>query len=305
MVKYFLLETDDNPGTSAEVERFDLPRRETSKGLILDITAQQNGTCIATRTGLASQIDQVRIGTAESNRVSEVDGEDLDAFNVLVGNHALFDAAACSDNSRVVHGMVYPFDQFIMSPQIDYGEEFGLTGNAARNLEIAYAADGSNVDDKRLAIGIVTVPESRTKGFVDFHRTAYCASNGSNQRIDVPEGGKLLGVETFETTGAADVTADGAHRTDQSVEEMAVTINRNDVLGPIYTTTAQQHNGHYEIGSISDEGYSLWNFGIFSRRATPGIPTNGEIGQNWQIRQLGGDAADAVRTYIIRQNRNV
>ena len=88
MVKYFLLEQDDNPGTAAETDSRDLPRTETTKALIFDITAQQSATTAATRAAVAAQIDQIRIGAQESNRVSEIDGEDLDAYNVLLGNHA-------------------------------------------------------------------------------------------------------------------------------------------------------------------------------------------------------------------------
>ena len=60
-MKYYLLEADDNPSTSAEVDSRDLPRTETIKSLILDVTAQQSSTTAATRSNLAAQIDQIRI----------------------------------------------------------------------------------------------------------------------------------------------------------------------------------------------------------------------------------------------------
>jgi len=302
-MKYYLLEADDNPSTSAEVDSRDLPRTETIKSLVLDITAQQSTTTAATRTNLAAQIDQIRIGAAESNRVSEIDGEDLDAFNVLNGNHTNFHSST-TDNGRVNLGMVYPFDPFCMSPEVDFNQPFGLSGQVARKVEISYAADGSNIDDKRLALGIVTAPTA-SNGYVAFHRDSFTAANNVNNFTDIPQPGKLLGVFNYETTGADDVTTDGAHRSGQTIQEQAVTINRKDVLGTIYTTTAAAMQGGYET-SLTDSGYSFWNLGFTNKVGSLGVPTgNSEIPQNMEIRTKGGSAADACRVYAVTLNTNV
>ena len=300
-MKYYLLETDDNPGSSAEVESRDLPRTETIKSLIFDITAQQSSGTAATRQNVAGQIDQIRIGAAESNRVSEIDGEDLDAFNVLHGNNTMFNSAA-SDNARISLGYVYPFDPFALSPECDYNQPFGMSGDVARKVELSYAADGSNIDDKRIAVGIITSP-TQTGGYVAFHRDSYTASSGVNNFTDIPQPGKLLGVLNFETTGASDITSDGDHRTTQTIREQSITINRKDVLGPIYTTTMAAHNGNYE-GSITDEGYSFWNLGFTNKVGSLGVPTSGSIPDNMEIRSLGG-AANAARVYATTLNSNV
>ena len=301
-MKYYLLEADDNPGSSAEVDSRDLPRQETIKSLILDITAQQSSTTAATRANLAAQIDQVRIGAAESNRVSEIDGEDLDAFNILNGNHTNFHSST-TNNGRVNLGMVYPLDPFTCSPEVDYNQPFGLSGSVARKLEIAYAADGTNIDDKRLAIGIITTPTS-TNGYTAFHRDSYTASNNVNNFTNIPQPGKLLGVFNFETTSADDVTTYGGHWTAQTIQEQAITINRKDVLGTIYTTTAAAAQGGYET-LLSDSGYSFWNLGFTNKVGGLGVPTQGQIPQNMEIRSKGGSSADAARVYAVTLNSNV
>jgi len=302
-MKYYLLEADDDPSTGSEISSRDLPRNETAKALIFDITAQQSSATAATRVNLAAQIDQIRIGAAESNRVSEIDGEDLDAFNVLNGNEVNFDSSA-ADNARVSLGYVYPFDPFCLSPEVDFNQPFGISGNVARKVEIAYAADGSNIDDKRVAIGIVTSPTA-TSGYVAFHRDAYTVANAVNNFTDVPQPGKLLGVFNFETTSAADVTSDGVHRTGQTIQEQAITINRKDVLGHIYPTTAAAMSGNY-TANLTDTGYSFWNLGFTNKVGGLGVPSgSSEIPQNMEIRTKGGSSADATRVYAVTLNTNV
>ena len=48
-IKYYLLETDDDPGTGAETDNRDLPRDSVTKCLIFDAIAQTNGTSAGTR----------------------------------------------------------------------------------------------------------------------------------------------------------------------------------------------------------------------------------------------------------------
>lgn len=302
MVQYYLLDTDINPGASAEVDSRDLPRQGTTKALIFDITAQQSSITAATRTAVDGQIDQIRIGAEESNRISEIDGEDLSAYNALLGNHTLFDSAA-TDNTRIVSGYTYGFDPFMTAPQIDYNQPFGITGKVARKVEVSFAADGGNIDDKRVAIGIV-VDNNASNGYVTFHRDSYTAASGSTNWTDVPQPGKFLGVLNFETNGASDITTDGDHRTTQDIKEQAITINRRDVMGPIYTTTMAAMNGSYEIGSIQDEGYSLWNLGIHNKAGGLGLPKASRIPNDMEIRSVGGNTG-AVRTYAITLNDNV
>jgi len=54
VLKYYLLETDDTPGTGAETFDADLPRTETTKSLIFDVTAQQSAATAATITTVYS-----------------------------------------------------------------------------------------------------------------------------------------------------------------------------------------------------------------------------------------------------------
>jgi len=139
-ILYYLLEADNNPGAGVETINRDLPRQGVTKALIFDITAQEAGSSVAgTRLNLAAQLDQLRIGAVESARVSEVDGEDLDAFNVLLGNDALHDSQTSADNARQVLGLVYPFDPFMITSRMDYNQGFGIGGNVARKAEPFYS----------------------------------------------------------------------------------------------------------------------------------------------------------------------
>ena len=115
---------------------------------------------------------------------------------------------------------------------------------------------------------------------------------------------KLLAILNFETTGAADVTADGDHRSNQGITEQAITVNRRDILGPIYTTVMQHHNGQYETGAVSDEGYSLWNLGVNPTDNNMGVPTVGGIPNEMEIRSRSG-VAEATRNHAVILNTNV
>lgn len=302
MVQFYLLDEDINPGTAIEVQTRDLPRVGVTKAIIGDVTAQESAATAATRANVAKQIDQVRIGAEESSRISEIDGEDLDAMNVLMGNNVLFDAEA-TDNARIVWGFTYGLDPFMWNPDIDYNQPFGISGNVARKISVAFDADGNNIDDKRIAIGII-VANTPTEGYVTFHRDEYTEASGTYHKTDVPQPGKLIGVLNFETNGAADVTTDGNHRTGQSIRQQSITIGEKDVLGPIYTTTMAALNGAYEIGALIDEGYSLWNLGMTNKVGVPSVQTKSRIPSNMKIKSLCGDNATK-RTYAITLNDNV
>jgi len=311
VLQYYLLETDFNPGTGAETVERDLPRIGVTKALVLDVTAQTNGTSAGGRTALTSQLDQISVGVVESNRVSEIDGEDLDALNVLRGNHALIDTSAVA-NQRNVFGMVYPFDPFCIGSNLDYNRPFGVPGSIARKLRVLFDADatvdaGLQLDDKRMAIAAIVRTDQGSAGYLTITRDSYTSTDGSDNFTTVPTSGpnsKLLGVLNFETTGAADVTTDGDHRSNQGITEQAITVNRRDILGPIYTTVMQIHNGQYETGAINDEGYSLWNFGFNAADANIGVPTVGGIPNEMEIRSRAG-VAEATRNHALILNTNV
>lgn len=311
VLQWYLLEPDYDPGTTAETVERDLPRTGVTKALIFDVTAQTNGTSAGSRNALTSQLDQISVGVVESNRVSEIDGEDIDAFNVLRGNHALIDTSAVN-NQRNVFGYTYPFDPFMIGHRMDFSRPFGLPGSVARKIRILFAADattdaGLQLDDKRVAISSIVSTDGSSAGYMSFTRDSYTAAVGVNKYTTVPTSGpnsKLLGVFNFETTSAADVTTDAGHRTIQSIQQQALTVNRRDILGPIYPTTMDFINGQFETGAINDEGYSLWNLGFTNDNNNLGVPTVGGIPSEMEIRALGG-VADAVRTHAVILNTNI
>ena len=299
-----MIEDDHNPGAGADSDNWNLSRSSTTKALIFDVTAQQSSTTAATRFNTASQLELIQLGVSESQAVSEVEGEDLDAWNILNGNTTQFNSST-TDNARIVYSSVYALDPFMMNPEIRYDEPFGLSGKVARKLKVKFAADGNNIDDKRLAIGQIT-STTATSGYVSFHENNVTSmTNGSNEWTEVPQPGKLLAALLYETTSAADVTADGAHRSDQTIEEIAIAIDRKDVFGPVYTTTLAALAGRYEQ-DLTDEGYSIWNFGI-GNKGSLGVPSApaSMIPSNMEIRAKGGDAGDAAKIYAVTLNTEV
>jgi len=186
VLQYYLLETDHNPGTGAETVERDLPRVGVTKALVFDVTAQTNGTSAGGRTALTAQLDQISVGVVESNRVSEIDGEDLDALNVLRGNHALINVSATA-NARNVFGMVYPFDPYCIGPNLDYNKPFGVPGSIARKIRILYEADqtvdaGLQLDDKRTAIAAIVRTEQSSAGYLTITRDSYTSVDGGDKK---------------------------------------------------------------------------------------------------------------------------
>ena len=307
VLQWYLLEDADDPGTAAEVDSRDLPREVTTKALILQIEAIAAGTGTATRINLAAQVDQVRIGAVESNRISEIDGEDLDAFNVLNGNNAFFHSSA-TDNQIIALGMTYGLDPYCYGPKVDYNQNFGISPRVARKIEFAYAADGAAdtlsaaVDNKQLSIGCVAKDneQSGTGGYLSFSRSAYSTVNNVNEFLTVPQPGQLLGVFGFETNDTA--AAQTAIRTANDIQEMSVAVGRKDLLGPIYPDMVKSFNGTYETGALSDEGFFFWNLGISNEVGALG---RGPIPDKTEIRIKGGSDAGAVRIYAPRLNTNV
>ncbi len=303
-ILYYQLDESIDPGTGAETVNRDLPRQGVTKALIFGISAQENGTSVAPdRNAVNSQLDQIRIGAVESNRVSEIDGEDLDEFNVSLGQHSLFDESL-TDNSRIIAGFSYPLDPFMIGPYMDYNQGFGIGGNVARKVEVAFDADANQIDSKRLNLGIiVNTSQGASGGYVTFHRAVAAGTADLTEFFDIPGPGRLLGVFQFEAAGAADVTADGAHETDQDIEAEAITVNRKVQLGPMLTYQFDQINGQFETGARTDEGYSWWDLG-YHNSGRLGLPQASDIPSNMEVKIKQGDGTGASRIYPIILNTN-
>jgi len=307
VLQWYLLEDSDDPGTGAETDSRDLPREVTSKALILQIEAIANGTGGTSRVNLAAQLDQLRIGAVESNRVSEIDGEDLDAWNVLNGNNAFYHNSN-TDNQIIALGMTYNLDPYCMGPKADFNQNFGMSPSVARKVEFLYAADGAAdtlnvaVDNKQLSIGIIAKDREQpgTGGYLCFSRDARSTTNNVNTYQSIPQPGQLLAVLGFETNDTA--AAQTAIRTANDITEMAVTVGKKDLLGPVYPDTLKSFNGTYETGALSDEGYFMWNLGVANEIGALG---RGPIPDQTEIRVKGGSDAGAIRVYAARLNTNV
>lgn len=307
VLQWYLLEDADDPGTTAETDSRDLPREVTTKALILQIEAIAAGTGTCTRINLAAQLDQVRIGAVESNRVSEIDGEDLDAWNVLNGNHAFFHSSA-TDNQIIATGMTYNLDPYCMGPKCDYNQSFGISPSVARKIEFLYAADGAAdtlsvaVDNKQLSIGCIAKDREQTGtgGYLAFARNGYSTVNNVNAYTTIPQPGQLLGVLGFETNDTA--ASQTAIRSANDIQEVALTVGKKDLLGPIFPDMIKSFNGQYEIGALTDEGFFFWNLGVSNEVGALG---RGPIPDQTEIRIKGGSDAGAIRVYAARLNTNV
>src|SRR3990167_6901193 len=212
-LQWYLLEADHDPGTAAETINRDLPRAGITKALIFNMPALSESTAGQTVQQLGAQLDQIRIGAVESNRVSEIDGEDLFNWNVVNDNHPFVNTST-TDNAVVQIGMTYALDPFCIGSYADYNQKFCISAN--------------------------------------------------------------------------------------DIQQQAIAINRKDVAGPIYPDMCKDFTGQYELGSIGDEGYWFWNFGIRNEVGAIGRPTQDKM----EIRSLGGSDAGAVRVYAARLNNN-
>ena len=300
-LQWYLLEADHDPGTAAETVNRDLPRAGITKALVFNMPALAESTGGQTVQQLGAQLDQIRIGAIESNKVSEIDGEDLFNWNIVNDNHPFVNTST-TDNAVVQIGMTYALDPFCIGSYVDYNQKFGISANVARKVEILYGADVSaQVDGKNLAIGAIVkdqADQDSTGGYITFTRDAYTAANNVNNFTTVPIGGQLIGAFCFETNDTA--SGQTALRTANDIQQQAIAINRKDVAGPVYPDMCKDFNGQYELGSIGDEGYWFWNFGIRNEVGAIGRPTQDKM----EIRSLGGSDAGAVRVYAARLNNN-
>jgi len=304
-ILYYQLDVAIDPGTGVETVNRDLPRQGVTKALIFAISAEEEFSSSAiVRNDISAQLDSVSIGAVESNRVSEVDGEDADEFNVSLGQHNLFDTSTGDASARIVAGFTHPFDPFMIGPYMDYNQGFGIGGNVARKVEIAFAADGGGILDKRVNLGIiVNTSQGASGGYTTFHRNSVTATGDIVEFFDIPQPGRLLGVFLFETTGSADVATIGAHETDNTIEEVAITVNRKEQLGPMFTNQLATINGQYETGARTDEGYTWWDLG-YRNSGRLGLPQASDIPSNMEVKIKTGDAGDAGRVYPIILNTN-
>lgn len=302
---WYMLEPDYDPGTAAETINRDLPRDGFTKALIFNMPALVNLTSGAnTLLNYAAQIDQARIGVTESNRVSEIDGEDLFDFNILTDNSPYVENPTTDNNAQTI-GMTYALDPFCVGVNVDYNQEYGISAAVARKVEILFAADAFSIDAKTLAIGVVVKTstsgstQGRSGGYTSFTRDTYTAANNVNNWTTVPQPGQFIGTYCFETN---ETTGQTALRSQNDIQQQAIAINRKDILGPVYPDLVKDFNGQYELGNMADEGHWFWNFGLRNEVGQLGL---GPIPDKLEIRSLGGSDAGAVRVHAVRLNTNV
>lgn len=301
-LQWYMLENDDNPGAGVETDSRDLPSGVITKALVFSIIALQATTTPATRGGLGAQVDMFKLSAVESSGVSEIEGEDLDAFNVLNHNHAFFEASS-TDNEVIHLGMTYALDPFLLGANPEYNQNFGITPNVARQIKFTYGADVTDIDNKQMAIGVIAKDseQSSSGGYVTFQQSLNTTTtNNVNLWGDVSQPGYLLGVLGFETNNTAD--AQTALRTANDIQEISVTAGRKELLGPVYPDMIKSFCGNYETGAISDEGYFFWNLGI---RNEIGQLGRGPIPNDMEVKVKGGSDAGAIKIYPVRLNTNV
>lgn len=311
MVQSYRLVTDFDPGTAVEVKDWDLPTDKTQliKCAIFDIVGQRNGGADPTKQVVASQLDEIKFGVKESPAISEMLGEDLLNDNILFGNIPIFDAGG-ADNSRVSLGMVQALDPFMLAPEIDYRQPYGMPGGIAGKLSVKFAADDAAFDNKKLTVGIITSKISdlvskfeALQGYMTYHKHVDTMAVGTEKSYSIPQPGKLLAVHFFETTCYADITGDGEYRSTQTIREASITRGEKVIQGALPTTSFGILNGN-NVTELTDQGHSIWNFGIHNSVGALGVPTNGRIPNDLKVKVLGG-AADEARIYPITLNDNL
>ena len=306
MVQSYRLVTDYSPGTGDKTKDFDLPtsRDQSIKALVFDLIAQRNGAA-PTKENTAAQIEEITVGVKESPEISQILGKELLNDNVLFGNRPIWSGGG-ADDARVSLGMVKALDPFMMAPQIDYRQPFGMPGSIAGQFKVKFAADANGLDSKKLTVGVITSKISDLggplQGYMTYHKHIETQAVGTEKSYSIPQPGKLLGIHLFETTSFADVATDGAGRA-QTVKEIAITKGEKVIQGPLPPTIPAIMNGQH-VSELTDKGHSLWSFGIHNRIGSLGVPTNGRISDDLKVRVLGG-VADEARIYPITLNDNV
>jgi len=308
MVQSYRLVVDHDPGTGAETKEWDLPsdNNQVIKSLIYDIVAQRDhASTDPTKENIAAQLDEIKFGVKQSPEISQILGEDLLNDNILMGNRPVTDLGG-ADDARVSLGMVQALDPFMMSPQIDYRQPYGMPGGIAGKLSVKFAADGNNIDQKKLTVGIITSKVNdlggfgSLQGYMTYHKHADTMAVGTEKSYSIPTPGKLLAIHFYETTSFADITTDGDFRSTQTIQEASITRGEKVIQGALPTTTFGIMNGQ-DVTELTDQGHSLWNLGMHNKVGKLGVPTNGRITDDMKVKVLGG-AANAARIYPITLN---
>lgn len=310
MVQTYKLVEDYDPGTGQKTKSWDLPSDSNNviKCLIYDLIGQRNhASTDPTRENAAAQLDEIKFGVSESNEISVMDGEDMLNENILLGRRPIWDAGG-ADDARMSLGMVDALDPFFAKSLPDYNQPYGLPGNIAGKLTVKFAADANNIDSKKLTVGIITKPKAdlhgSLEGYVTHHKHTDTMAVDTAKSYAIPQPGKLLGIHTFETTSFADVTTDGAGRA-QTIKSIALTRGEKVIQGPIPTTTPAILNGQ-DVTELTDQGHSLWSFGMQNEHGTLGVPSKEDerIPEDLKVKVVGG-VADAMRLYAITLNDNL
>ena len=297
MAKMYRLVTDYDPGTGVETKEFDLPddNKRLLKSVVFDMAGQRNGGADPTRQVVASQIDEVKIGVSENPEVSRILGEDLYNSNVLLGNRPIWDSGG-ADDARVSLGFVHALDPFSMAPQLDFNQPYGMPGGIAGQLSVKFDADNAAFDGKKLTVGVIhsSIKDlggfGKLQGYMTYARHSDTMAVGTEKSYSIPQPGKLLGVQFYETTCFADITGDGDYRSTQTIQEAAITRGDDVTHGALPTTMFGIMNGQ-DVTELTDQGYSFWNLGIHNKLGSLGI--KGRIPSNLKVRVKGGVADDA------------
>lgn len=283
-----------SPGATATTLSDNIQLGYRAHALHLDVYALKNTTTASSLLVLVQKLNQVRINTTGGQPESTIDGQDLHDFQpTALGRSPYKTVLTATDNDPHAFTISYPFSPFLDDPT----EPFGLAQGRGTQIDMVWAADGTNTfDTYTYDITVEGVTGAPAKGYVRFTRDAQTAAVGNAVNTKV-YGNRFLGVFNFMTTSFDDLAAAAAIdvttiRTQSILDSSAV------ILGPARPQRTGSTLYLPQITSappvLLDNGSHFQNFGIFNRVGDLGFDINNKT--TVELQTVGG-VADAYRTY--------
>lgn len=262
--------------------------------LHLDIYCLKNTTTASSLLVEMQKLSQVRINTTSGQPESTIDGQDLHDFQPsALGRSPYKTVLTATDNDPHAITIAYPMSPFLDDPT----EPFGLDAGRGTQIDMVWAADGTNTfDTYTYDITVEGLTGAPTKGYTRFIRDAQTGVVGNAINTKV-YGKRFLGAMNFMTTSFDDLAASAAIDV-TTIRTQAILDSSAVILGP---SRPQRTGAVLYLPQITasppvvlDNGSHFQNFGIMNKAGDLGFDISGK--GTIELQTIAG-AADAYRTY--------
>jgi hypothetical protein len=262
--------------------------------LHIDLYNIKNTTTASSLLSQMQKLSQVRINTVSGQPESTIDGQDLYDFHPAALGRSPYKAVLTAvDNDPHCITMAYPLSPFFDDPT----EPFGLDAGRGTQIDLVFAADGSNsFDGTTYDITVEGLTGAATKGYTRFVRDAQTGIVGNQVNTKV-YGKRFLGCMNFMTTSFDDLAANASIDV-TTIRTQAILQSSAVILGPFRPQRTGAVLYLPQITSAApfylDNGSHFQNFGILNKAGDLGFDISG---QGTIELQTTAGAADAYRTY--------